>query len=265
MKRLLIPLLALPLVLALCLSGIGDSPTPHDFTGQCERCHLVAPQPGQKGIFVQDIDYLCKTCHQVVQGNSHPSEVVPSMQLPPGFTVDWQGRITCTTCHNPHVRKNDDNRYMLKSTARGRAFCEECHKDLFSDPRKHIGASSIAHTKSWTPPERQTMEDTLDQVSLDCLSCHEGSVGPTANFTTASQVTGLSFQGTSFSHPIGMDYARAAESNRQLRPMDDLSPLISLYEGKVGCASCHNPFSHENEMLVFSNKRSALCLECHLK
>lgn len=267
MKRLLAPLLTLLLVLACSLFGIGGSSSPHDFTDQCERCHLIAPQPGQKGIFVQDIDFLCKSCHQVVKGNSHPSEVVPSMKLPPGFTVDWQGRITCTTCHNPHADTDtdDDNRYMLKSAARGRAFCEACHTDLFANPRKHIGASSIAHTKSWTPPEPQTMRDTLDQVSMDCVSCHEGSVGPLATFSIAGEQAGLSFQGMSFSHPIGMDYARAAAENRELRPLDDLSPLISLYEGKVGCASCHNPFSHEDEMLVFSNRRSALCLECHIK
>lgn len=262
--RYLIGTLLLSLLLGIAYSGISNNTTPHDFTGQCERCHLVAPQPGQKSIFVQDIDFLCKTCHQVGKGNSHPSEVVPSMKLDRQFSVDWQGRITCTTCHDPHPKSVADNQYMLKSDARGKEFCQQCHQDLFKDPQKHLSASRVAHTKSWTPPERDAIGQVLDQVSMDCLTCHEGSVGPVASFSTPD-VTQLSFQGTTFSHPIGMVYAEVAENNRELRSMDDLSPLISLYEGKVGCGSCHNPFSHEAEMLVFSNKRSALCLECHLK
>jgi len=257
-------LLLLVALFGMNRSGIGDGFGPHDFTGQCERCHLIAPQEGQKSIFVLDIDALCKSCHQIVKGNSHPSEIVPSMPLEGQFTVDWQGRITCTTCHNPHPQSVDDNRYMLKSAARGKEFCAECHRDLFKNPKKHLGASSIAHTKSWTPPERDAISQVLDQVSMDCLVCHEGSVGPVADYSTP-ELAKLSFQGMSFSHPIGMDYATVASNNRELRAMDDLSPMISLYEGKVGCASCHNPFSHEDVMLVFSNNRSALCLECHLK
>ncbi|TYO98807.1 putative CXXCH cytochrome family protein [Geothermobacter ehrlichii] len=264
MKKLLAPLAILVLVGSLSLTGFSTGRGKHDFTGKCELCHLVAPQKGQPGIFVQDIDYLCKTCHQIVEGSSHPSEVAPSMKLPKVYTLDWQGRITCATCHNPHDEDAEGNPYMLKTALRGKAFCQSCHKDLFRDPKKHLSATRIAHTKSWTPPTKETLDQALDQVSLDCLECHEGSVGPAANYTIADQHN-LTFQGMNFSHPIGMDYAKAAASNRELRPIDDLSPMISLYEGKVGCASCHNPFSHEKVMLVFDNKRSALCYECHLK
>jgi len=264
MRQLLVLGATLLVVLGLTYLAFSRSVDTHDFTGRCEQCHLVAPQEGQPGIFVQDIDFLCKTCHQIIEGSSHPSEITPSMKLPAGFTVDWQGRITCTTCHDPHPRDLDGNPFMLKSAKRGKQFCVSCHKDLFRNPKKHLSASRIAHTKSWTPPNRETLDESLDQVSLDCLACHEGSVAPAANFSLPSE-SRLTFRGMSFSHPIGMDYAQTATSNRELRAVDDLSPMISLYEGKVGCASCHNPFSHEEEMLVFNNRRSALCLECHIK
>ncbi|ORJ59599.1 cytochrome c3 family protein [Geothermobacter hydrogeniphilus] len=264
MKKLLIFSCILVGIGSSAFIGFGRDNGPHDFTGKCEQCHLVAPQKGQPGIFVQDIDSLCESCHQIVESNSHPSKVAPSMKLPKGFTVDWQGRITCTTCHNPHPDNVADNPFMLRSSKRGKQFCVSCHKDLFKNPKKHLSASRIAHTKSWTPPTRDTLDKALDQVSLDCLTCHEGSVGPAAKFSLPNE-RNLTFRGTNFSHPIGMDYAQAASSNRELRSVDDLSPMISLYEGKVGCASCHNPFSHEEEMLVFNNRRSALCLECHIK
>jgi predicted CXXCH cytochrome family protein len=264
MKRLLpFALAALPL-LAGVMAGIAVNRNPHEFAERCEECHLVAPQPGQKGIFVHDIDYLCLKCHQLARKNSHPSELVPSMKLPGSFPVDWQGRITCTTCHDPHAENLTANPAMLRGNAGGRDFCTLCHQNLFTDPGKHLAASEIAHTKSWTSPDRDTLSRILDKVSLECLACHEGSVGPVVTFQTAGQAT-LSFQGRNFSHPIGMDYAEAASGNRELRSMDDLSPMISLYEGKVGCTSCHSPFSKEADMLVFSNRGSALCLECHLK
>ena len=132
---------------------------------------------------------------------------------------------------------------------------------------RHVAASSIAHTKNWTPPSQGSFGQILDRVSLECLICHEGSVGPTAEVQIGSRSAsqGLSYAGPSFSHPVGIDYGKAAARDRQLRSLDDLSPLVSLYEGKVGCASCHNQFSHEGDMLVFSNRGSALCLECHIK
>jgi predicted CXXCH cytochrome family protein len=40
---------------------------------------------------------------------------------------------------------------------------------------------------------------------------------------------------------------------------------VKLYEGKIGCGSCHNIYSKEKYMLVISNDSSVLCLECHLK
>jgi len=268
MRSLLLGILSAAIILTGVVISQSRENDPHDFSGQCERCHLVSPQKGQKGIFVQDIDHLCKSCHQVVKGNSHPSEVVPSMPIPKSFDLDWQGRMTCTTCHDPHMEADDEDAddhsklFMLRAGIRGREFCQLCHKDLLKN--RHLTSTSIAHSKSWTPPAREKLNNGLDSVSLDCLNCHEGTVGPVATYRRADEPA-LSFQGMSFSHPIGMDYARAAIGNRELRPVDDLSPMISLYEGKVGCASCHNPFSHEKVMLVFDNGRSALCLECHLK
>lgn len=243
-------------------SILARSNAAHDFAGRCETCHLTSPRQGQKNIFTRDIDTLCIECHEVAVKNSHPTGMVPSMNVPNNFFLDWQGKINCASCHDPHNRDTD---MMLRSEARGRAFCESCHHGGLA-LGKHVAASSIAHTKNWTPPTTQAFGQILDRVSLECMICHEGSVGPSAEVRVASvSQQGLSYIGPGFTHPIGIDYAQAAANDRELRRLDDLSPLISLYEGKVGCASCHNQFSHEGDMLVFSNRGSALCLECHIK
>jgi len=38
-----------------------------------------------------------------------------------------------------------------------------------------------------------------------------------------------------------------------------------LFDGKVGCLSCHNPYGDKKYSLVMENKRSGLCLACHRK
>ncbi len=234
----------------------------HDFTGKCETCHLTSPRTGGKNIFTKDIDTLCVECHELAVKNSHPTKMVPSMNVPGYYYLDWQGQVNCATCHDPHDK---DVKTMLRSKSRGREFCETCHTGGILQG-SHVAASSVAHTKSWTPPSADSFGQILDRVSLECLVCHEGSVGPAAEVRIGSvSIQGLSYTGPGFSHPIGIDYAKAAANDRELRPFNDLSSLISLYEGKVGCASCHNQFSHEGDMLVFSNRASALCLECHIK
>ena len=259
-KNLAVLITVLLLASAIAVPRIAArSGDPHDFSGRCETCHLTSPREGQKNIFAMDIDTLCIECHEVAVKNSHPTKMVPSMRVPDYYFLDWQGRLNCATCHNPHAK----SAMMLRSQARGRGFCETCHQGGVLTGG-HVAASSVAHTKNWTPPSHASFGQILDRVSLECMVCHEGSVGPAADVRVGAGPA-LSYVGPGFSHPIGMDYAQAAANDRQLRPLDDLSKLISLYEGKVGCASCHNQFSHEGDMLVFSNRGSALCLECHIK
>jgi len=38
---------------------------------------------------------------------------------------------------------------------------------------------------------------------------------------------------------------------------------IRLFEGRIGCGTCHDPFSKLPKQLVMSNKGSRICLACH--
>ncbi|MFQ5586436.1 MAG: hypothetical protein ACE5GF_06415 [Thermodesulfobacteriota bacterium] len=96
---------------------------------------------------------------------------------------------------------------------------------------------------------------TLDPESTRCLSCHNKTVP----FDTANH------------HPVGIVYSEAA-------PLD---PAIRLFNGRIGCATCHVPYSeayHQaltdersafpsipDPFLVIDNRRSELCLACHVK
>lgn len=242
---------------------VGSSPSnPHDFAGQCDICHLQEPlEPGGVLIFNYDIDYLCNHCHEIPEINSHPSQIIPTMPMPAGFPRDWQGRITCATCHDPHLDEWGINPYLLRGAVTGRSFCALCHNEL-EQPGSQHRIAEIVHAKNALTPTQEELSGSLDRISLECISCHDGSVGKATDFRVAGEET-LTYAGQYLSHPIGMNYREATQQQRRLRPVESLSPLITLVDGKVGCSSCHNQYSHELTMLTTNNRGSALCLQCH--
>lgn len=214
--------------------------------------------------FIAPIDRLCAGCHQPFKGYSHPVGVAPSMVIPGNFSVDSRGRILCSTCHDPHLEVTSDNPYLLRGPERGKQFCRQCHQDAWNGSSSHAGIGRHAHPGAEGPGSEQTSGGLLDEGSLDCLECHLGTIGPQANFTLAA-ANGSTPSHGSGSHPVGVDYAAAADANRQLRPPTFLPEEIQLPEGQVGCVTCHNPYSPLPYMLPMSNGGSALCLACHLK
>lgn len=109
----------------------------------------------------------------------------------------------------------------------------------------------------------------LDKESMDCLSCHMESI----------PMHFCDMKGCD--HPIGNIYEASALRNRGLRPAHSLPPFIRLVSGRIGCTTCHVPFSQQDHelfaelrrnypavpdpMLVTENRRSELCLACHVK
>jgi predicted CXXCH cytochrome family protein len=66
-------------------------------------------------------------------------------------------------------------------------------------------------------------------------------------------------------HPIGVPIP---QDRREYRSSAMVAASgIPLPEGRVECVSCHDPHNQQglDDLLVKSNRRSALCLTCHLK
>lgn len=222
----------------------------HDFTqDQCgSTCH-TDPRGGEL-VFLADIDSLCLNCHTLLDKNVHPSLFSPERQIPSELWLDGEGRLNCATCHDPHPDPSDSDPLLLRGDASGIDFCALCHERNIP----HKGVTFVAHSKSYTSPE--SGGSTLDWVTQDCLACHDPS-------DALSGVCILGQEGTCGGHIIGKTYDQGY--SEKLKPRTELSPYISLYEGKIGCASCHSIYSGENALLVLSNSSSALCLGCHKK
>ncbi len=250
----------------------------HEFSdGQCPGCHAVTPVKGKRETLKMKapIQHLCGKCHGELEGTvSHPVEIAPvNAVLPADLPLSVEGKMTCSTCHDIHAAPPPGFTLkwsFLRRQDAGQAFCSACHagedSGLMKKENSHSQAIGRAHMEFTTTDEKG---GRIDNISRTCLSCHDGSLGLNADVAAGAWEHGVALskfdpQG---SHPIGVNYKTARRKRGGLHPIGTLNPLIKLIGGKVGCCSCHDPYSHSQEpkMLVMSNSGSRLCLACHDK
>lgn len=119
-------------------AGCNTCHVPHDAKG----ARLWPSQPGtqtQKGTVLSTISALCYSCHDGTytpkgetffenDGTSHPIDIKPSdrVKIPADYPLDREGKLTCTTCHNPHRTAKD--KYLREGWGDGE-LCIACHVD----------------------------------------------------------------------------------------------------------------------------------------
>ncbi len=256
----------IPLALGLQRGGLKK----HDFTGKCQICHTQIP-PGDAAFedaaltLAEDVDNLCVRCHDISKRLSHPVGVVPSKPIALQRYLDRAGKMTCITCHDVHKEDKtgetpQELAGFLRGHAAGRTFCSICHNEaLLGAGWRHTVVVNYAHT----PGEFVQNSDggVLDEHSVECLSCHDGVI---------SKLSGVEIHSGEFkhsvglSHPVGVAYPLMSPKN-DFVDKSGLPEEIKLFQGKVGCLSCHSPYGGGKSLLVVENRRSTLCLACHKK
>lgn len=246
-----------------------QGPSPHNGKGTCLDCHLHNPEKSHednKKMMKKDVDVLCKQCHQIQQGLSHPSNRQAMRQIPKELPLDWAGRITCVTCHYPHRTDQPDvTGFRIRTETIGRPFCQNCHNDLHDRiTNKHSKSLDLSHIGG--VGSNRDARAILDQTSLQCLSCHDGTVARTSPVKLPNGIQRGAWQHAKIglSHPIGVNYPPPYNMRTRYRPTEMLNPKIRLFDGKLGCCTCHEPYSDKKHGLVMSNERSELCLQCHI-
>jgi len=269
-------IVCLLLIVVLGVAGIliSDNGNPHAMKTDCSGCHLRAPTPGEAGtnLFVTDIETLCLRCHVEVRVTmSHPLGVKPTFELPSDMPLDWKGELTCSTCHIMHSL--DDNHFLfgnkfLRRNSTGKDFCLECHQNNFLSNRS-MGHSVAQNGAHYTPLDSPRDDNTIDESSTSCLTCHDGSLAKDEGSGIVERSAGIWRHGGATnrsSHPLGVSYSRAfMDKPRAYRQMATLPATVRLPEGNVECVSCHNLYSQNEYLLTVSNERSRLCLTCHRK
>ncbi len=251
------------IIVFFILTGIaalvyGLSGGPHEFTsGQCTICHIN--EKNEPMNIKPAITLACESCHTVLrETQSHPTDMYPSLSIPKDLPL-IEGRLTCITCHYVHPKQKKGlvkKPHFLRRLVRGPLFCSICH---VIDEKQHIVLENI-HSGSYEVTDNTTR---IDMVSLECIECHDAYINEPVDFLGAGRWDHFSKK---LEHPIGIRYEEISTiDNRNYRPVSMLSKEITLFDGKIGCGTCHNIYSKERFMLVMENIKSRLCLECHIK
>ncbi len=206
-------------------------------------------------------DILCLSCHYV---NSviHGKEVktVGTLTHPTGKKVKEKvklplpdGKLSCTTCHDPHHAYNDSKKGKFLRKER-LSLCYDCHKEQ-SDVKK--GAHAEIDKKKWKKG--------------DCAACHNvhNAKGGYLSRVVYGEISPMEPPVDGFClachDPEGMAKHKIKESVFNEHPVGVKNPAREKLPGKrVSCVTCHEPHTHTEELLRIPVRGdSQLCLTCH--
>jgi predicted CXXCH cytochrome family protein len=275
-------ILFIPMIL-FAQTGLQENIPLHHFQLSCNTCHVSNSidrisnneDNTNVGNVKGDINKLCTSsgCHDFEPSLNHPVGIKPKDTIPKDMPLDDYSRITCLTCHDDSESSDtlnyfNDSRERLLSRPEGIQFCASCHTEMGGTKqeqshwqfttRAHLGSINLQSTIF---DDYAQIIDGIDLESRTCLSCHDDVLVniPPRNETRRQRA--LRWRDIS-DHPIGMNY-----NNIVSRQPGDYKPLfdqeIRLFNGKVGCGSCHNFYSQPKKNPVMRNQISALCLKCH--
>jgi predicted CXXCH cytochrome family protein len=260
-----------------------------------KRTPLVEDYAGVAGLDGRD----CLQCHDGLVNDSrqvwdaglghHPIEEPLEDPLPAFFTLDEQGRITCTTCHSPHgsstlaevaaVEEGEQRSLLVRHAAsetflrmsRGdSALCVACHGESpHEDAVEQLGIGGGAHPVG--AELASSMEGRGDGAEpVGCLGCHavhgaegehlvrgesDGKLCATCHADEAD---------SAHSHPIDPDEATC-------RTCHDLTggrgrALLRLSEeGGDVCVDCHEEIARSTAAghSDVPGAEGIACLGCH--
>ena len=107
------------------------------------------------------------------------------------------------------------------------------------------------------------MISSIDIESSTCLSCHDKVTVTIPVMNETPRQKARHFR-TMTDHPIGMNYQYILSQNPMyFNSLMDKQDRFCLFDGKVGCGSCHSLYSDIPSNLVADYKGSVLCVTCH--
>jgi predicted CXXCH cytochrome family protein len=152
----------------------------------------------------------------------------------------------------------------------GRDLCLPCHTP-------HLVAATkprLDQRPPTTQPLRpyQALDIELTGWSLLCLGCHDGVTAPdvysSGHAITVADQLATSRLGTSRlkSHPVGIRYPQASDPDYHPATAVEAAGM-PLPDGRIQCTTCHDAHNTHNYdgMLKISNRRSRVCLTCHIR
>lgn len=168
-------------------------------------------------------------------------------------------------------------------------ICLPCHTPHFADttvstaPLWNHALSASTQSYDLYGGGSATRDNALDDFSILCVSCHDGTIaldafggaaGNPANTMTLLHPEAAIGTDLSNDHPIGVTALYNGDGTNFKAVPDSPLQLVSQDFGGgadtyVSCVSCHEPHNNvgagNNFMLRLSDSGSLICLGCHIK
>jgi DmsE family decaheme c-type cytochrome len=224
MRRIFIPALTLVYLLLIFLLCFSKAPA--------KEADKKAEKVNEGYVGVE----ICQTCHAQVYDRLTKTPMGTLFLKHPRTATE---RLGCETCHGPgteHVSSGGKSFEGMRRFTKGTPtpisvrndVCLKCHQK-----RNRLFWAGSAH----------------ETTGLACTSCHVVHTGP--GITARSQLALLTVADTCA--PCHKEQVRA-ENKFSHHP---------LREGKMNCASCHNPHGTTSPKLVKAISTRELCFNCH--
>lgn len=249
------------LVIIMVIVAYTLSDTSHSFSeAECKDCHIDPDR--DPGMLKATITKLCARCHErTIRTSSHPVDVIPMLAKIPNDLPLKNGRITCNTCHSVHAERNLvfglKSYFLRRPTADIKFFCIACHEEDRMRPG-HKELITTAHMGSYYEVLEPSLP--LDPLSIECIGCHDGTIGINADYSLGD---GLWTHSDGSSHPVGIHYRTARMQGSKLTPPSKLNRKLRFFAGRIGCGTCHDMYSTYYAKLIMDNTESRLCVACH--
>ncbi|WAC06466.1 MAG: DmsE family decaheme c-type cytochrome [Thermodesulfobacteriota bacterium] len=224
MRRILIPALTLVYLGVIFLLCFSKGPA----KGEDEKAERA--KEGYTGV------ESCQTCHfQVYEQLTKTTMGTLFLKHPP--TADE--KLGCETCHGPGTDHVDSGGKTFEGMVR---FTKESPTPISVRNDVCLNCHQKRERLFWAGSAHET-------EGLACTSCHAVHTGP--GITVRAQLANITVGDTCLTCHKEQVRAELQFSHHPLR------------EGKMDCASCHNPHGTTSAKLVKGLSNKELCFNCH--
>jgi DmsE family decaheme c-type cytochrome len=166
----------------------------------------------------------------------------------------------CAICHAAAAGPA----FQHTAHARQTQGCATCHQKV----AEHVKAKKAGETGGPTPTLKKL---TARELNAICLTCHEknnqqnfiGSTHDRRNVACTSCHSVHSYESTKAQLKTAQDTETCYSCHPAVRAKQMRTSHHPLREGKLSCASCHNPHDGSRPKMLKADSVNELCYTCH--
>lgn len=150
---------------------------------------------------------------------------------------------------------------IMATSVNAMAVCEYTNiMDSDDDERINFTMKVNKLTERLTGISFDQRDNQLDEISLGCMACHDGTLGKNGMMKLQGDNSAISG-----GHSMGVDYNNISYRKSGYRNIHNIRQSIKFVDGRLGCLSCHDLQNKEKKHLAAPMESSKLCFECHSK